>query len=138
MAGDLPECTAIRSFFVHYPPSFALPAPAATRPPPTPHLPYRTQDNSKGQQNRLSRFVYKAGNNVATRESEQVLMQTAEKDTNIHSAGWVGFKPSTYGKGVRNLAQTVAGCTGWAVVFEARGEDGCGSRMGCRDGIAPF
>ena len=55
-----------------------------------------------GQQNQLSRFTYKEGDLNGTRSSEKVLATSATKDGNIHSGGWVGFKPSSYGKGVRD------------------------------------
>lgn len=54
----------------------------------------------KGQQNRLSKFIYKAGSTKNTRLSEKILVTSGEKDGNIHSGGWVGFLPSAYGKGV--------------------------------------
>lgn len=47
-------------------------------------------------QNRLSRFTYTEGDPVATRDSERVLLDTAVKRGTIHSAGWVGFKPSAF------------------------------------------
>eukprot|EP00752_Nemacystus_decipiens_P013406 g11871.t1 len=50
-------------------------------------------------QNRLSRFTYTAGDTVATRNSELILLTGTPKNSTIHSAGWVGFKPSDYGQG---------------------------------------
>ncbi len=51
-------------------------------------------------QNRISRFTYTAGDPTATRDSELVLVTTGVKYNGIHSAGWLGFKPSAYGEGV--------------------------------------
>lgn len=52
----------------------------------------------RGQQNRLSKFVYHDGKDGEkdTLDSEKVLVTSGEKDGNIHSGGWVGFKPSSY------------------------------------------
>eukprot|EP00903_Cladosiphon_okamuranus_P010019 g9501.t1 len=49
--------------------------------------------------NRLSRFTYTAGDTVATRNSELILLTSTPKSSPIHSGGWVGFKPSDYGQG---------------------------------------
>lgn len=68
-------------------------------------------------QNRLSRFVYDSSSASGTSESEEVLITTSEKESTIHSAGWVGFKPSAY------AAPTVKAETGALlcfVVFYAR------------------
>ncbi len=62
---------------------------------------FLAQDDLRGQQNRLSKFVFVPGSAASTRSSEQILVETGEKEGNIHSGGWVGFKPSSYGKGVR-------------------------------------
>lgn len=55
--------------------------------------------------NRVSRFTWTEGDPTATRESELVVLDTGIKRTTIHSAGWLGFKPSAYGQGVRNERQ---------------------------------
>lgn len=60
----------------------------------------RTQTQTKGQQNRLSKFTYTADSPAATRNSEEILVTSGEKFNSIHSGGWCGFKPSAYGKGV--------------------------------------
>lgn len=52
-------------------------------------------------QNRVSRFTWTSGDPIATRDSELVLLTTGIKQNYIHSAGWLGFKPSVYGQGVR-------------------------------------
>ncbi|CAM9453682.1 unnamed protein product [Scytosiphon promiscuus] len=54
------------------------------------------EDGTSLAQNRLSRFTYAEGDPVTTRDSEVVLLDTATKLSTIHSAGWVGFKPSAY------------------------------------------
>ena len=46
--------------------------------------------------NRLSRFVYDATSPEATSESEEILITTTEKQSSVHSAGWVGFAPSSF------------------------------------------
>ncbi|CAM9182128.1 unnamed protein product, partial [Laminaria digitata] len=48
--------------------------------------------------NRLSKFVYTAGDKWATRRSEEKLLTSALKYNSIHSAGFTGFKPSDYGQ----------------------------------------
>lgn len=50
--------------------------------------------------NRLSMFVYTSGNPTLTVESEEQLLQSSDRTTRIHAAGWVGFKPSDYNNGV--------------------------------------
>ncbi|CAN0031064.1 unnamed protein product [Scytosiphon promiscuus] len=50
-------------------------------------------------QNRVSRFTWTDGDPIATRDSELVLLTTGIKQNYIHSAGWLGFKPSVYGQG---------------------------------------
>ncbi|CAN0005800.1 unnamed protein product, partial [Ectocarpus sp. 4 AP-2014] len=47
--------------------------------------------------NRLSRFKYDPNSAASTLESEEVLIISSEKLSNVHSAGWIGFKPSSYG-----------------------------------------
>lgn len=47
--------------------------------------------------NVLSKFVYVPGDINATTESEEVLITTTEKGSSVHTSGWVGFKPSSYG-----------------------------------------
>ncbi|CAM9489330.1 unnamed protein product, partial [Hapterophycus canaliculatus] len=46
--------------------------------------------------NRLSRFVYDPDSSANTLASEEVLLTTTDKNSNIHSGGWIGFKPSSY------------------------------------------
>lgn len=46
--------------------------------------------------NVLSKFVYVEGDPAATADSEEVLIQTSEKESSAHSSGWVGFAPSSY------------------------------------------
>ena len=50
--------------------------------------------------NRISRFTYDPNSTANTRTSEKILLTTDAKDSEIHSAGWIGFKPSAYGAGV--------------------------------------
>eukprot|EP00752_Nemacystus_decipiens_P008422 g7528.t1 len=50
---------------------------------------------SKGS-NRLSKFQY-TGTPSSTLDSEVELITSVEKAADIHSAGWIGFKPSAYG-----------------------------------------
>ncbi|CAM9199998.1 unnamed protein product [Ectocarpus sp. 12 AP-2014] len=49
------------------------------------------------QRNRLARFTYIPGDAAGTKASEEVLLTTVPKSNSIHSAGWLGFKPSVYG-----------------------------------------
>lgn len=66
-----------------------------------------TQEN---QRNRLSKFEYVAGDPAATLASEEVLLTSAPKGNSLHAAGWVGFKPSDYGKKVKNAFVRSFGC----------------------------
>lgn len=52
------------------------------------------------QRNRLSKFEYFAGDPTETRESEEILITGSPRYTDIHAAGWCGFKPSAYGEEV--------------------------------------
>ncbi|CBJ28221.1 conserved unknown protein [Ectocarpus siliculosus] len=54
-------------------------------------------DDGEMQRNRLAKFTYFPEDPVATRASEEVLLTTVPKYNSIHSAGWLGFKPSDYG-----------------------------------------
>ncbi|CBJ28225.1 glucose sorbosone dehydrogenase [Ectocarpus siliculosus] len=54
-------------------------------------------DDGENQRNRLARFTYVPGDPVATRATEEVLLTTVPKYNSVHSAGWLGFKPSVYG-----------------------------------------
>ncbi|CAM9489417.1 unnamed protein product, partial [Ectocarpus sp. 8 AP-2014] len=54
-------------------------------------------DDGENQRNRLARFTYVPGDAAATRATEEVLLTTAPKFNSVHSAGWLGFKPSAYG-----------------------------------------
>lgn len=56
----------------------------------------------KKQRNRLSKFEYIAGYPFATFASEEVLLTSSPKGNSLHAGGWVGFKPSAYGKAVRH------------------------------------
>ncbi|CAB1115398.1 unnamed protein product [Ectocarpus sp. CCAP 1310/34] len=47
--------------------------------------------------NRLSRFKYDPDSAANTLASEEILITSSEKKSNVHSAGWIGFKPSSYG-----------------------------------------
>ncbi len=74
-----------------------------TNPPPNPPtlpLPRHDGDEQVVVRNRISRFTYVDGSPAQTRASEVILLTTDAKDTEIHSAGWLGFKPSAYGQGV--------------------------------------
>eukprot|EP00903_Cladosiphon_okamuranus_P016927 g15603.t1 len=53
-------------------------------------------ETSKYGSNVLSKFKYTAGNAAATASSEVVLLTTKPKSSEVHSAGWIGFKPSAY------------------------------------------
>ena len=46
--------------------------------------------------NRLSRFTYDPSSASATADSEEILITTSEKQSSVHSAGWVSFAPSSY------------------------------------------
>lgn len=46
--------------------------------------------------NRLSRFQYDPSSAENTRLSEEVILDTSDKNYVYHSAGWIGFKPSAY------------------------------------------
>lgn len=50
--------------------------------------------------NRLSKFQYFEGDPDATRGSEEMLVQSAERARFLHNGGWLGFKPGDYGKAV--------------------------------------
>lgn len=71
------------------PPSSALPS---NFPVPAP-LKHKQTDPA---QNRISRFTYTEGEPTATRDSELVLLTSGVKYNSIHSAGWLGFRPSDY------------------------------------------
>ncbi|CAM9143199.1 unnamed protein product, partial [Hapterophycus canaliculatus] len=63
------------------------------------YLSYTCQlDDGENPRNRLSKFEYSAGDPGATLASEEILITTAPKIADIHSAGWVGFKPSDFGR----------------------------------------
>lgn len=51
--------------------------------------------------NRLSKFQYFSGDPEATHDSEEVLITSEERKEYLHNGGWLGFKPSVYGKEVR-------------------------------------
>lgn len=55
-----------------------------------------TQEGSKYGFNRLSRFTYDSSSATNTRNSEEVLLESSDKNYVYHSAGWIGFKPSAY------------------------------------------
>eukprot|EP00904_Undaria_pinnatifida_P003870 jgi/Undpi1/13484/HiC_scaffold_8.g03143.m1 len=55
-------------------------------------------DDGELQRNRLSKFEYFAGDPTETRESEEILITGSPRYTDIHAAGWCGFKPSAYGE----------------------------------------
>ena len=59
-----------------------------------------TTDKQQAARNRISRFTYDPNSTANTRTSEKILLTTDAKDSEIHSAGWIGFKPSAYGAGV--------------------------------------
>lgn len=59
--------------------------------------------------NRISRFTYTEGNKTATLNSWLVLLTTDAKFNTIHSAGWLGFKPSDYD------APVSGGGSGWLI-----------------------
>ena len=46
--------------------------------------------------NRLSKFQYYAGDPDATRDSEEVLLESAERTRFFHNGGWLSFQPSAY------------------------------------------
>ena len=48
------------------------------------------------KRNRLSKFEYYEGDPDATRASEEVLLQGAQRPKFFHNGGWLGFKPSDY------------------------------------------
>lgn len=53
------------------------------------------------QFNRISRFTYVVDDPAATLASELVVLTSAMKFNSVHSAGWLGFKPSAYTSPVR-------------------------------------
>ncbi len=55
-----------------------------------------TQEGSTYGFNRLSRFTYDPSSATNTRNSEDVLVESSDKNYVYHSAGWLGFKPSAY------------------------------------------
>ena len=65
--------------------------------------------------NRLSKFQYYAGDPDATRDSEEVLLESAEKTRFFHNGGWVGFKPNDYG----NYVSRQRGSSGLSVNFRS-------------------
>eukprot|EP00903_Cladosiphon_okamuranus_P006181 g6078.t1 len=54
-------------------------------------------DGETLRRNRLSRFEYFPDSKADTRDSEEILITTTTKTTDIHASGWCGFKPSAYG-----------------------------------------
>lgn len=68
------------------------------RPPPPPRFFLRwCSQNPENGINVLSKFAYVPGDTAGTYESEEVLVVTSEKASSVHSSGWVGFAPSSYG-----------------------------------------
>lgn len=59
--------------------------------------PFCASQNPENGINVLSKFVYVPGDTAGTYESEEVLIVTSEKGSSVHSSGWVGFPPSSYG-----------------------------------------
>ena len=59
-------------------------------------MPLLSQAGSTYGFNRLSRFEYDASSAANTRASEEVLVESSDKNFVYHSAGWIGFKPSAY------------------------------------------
>ena len=61
------------------------------------------QPNDKGV-NRISRFQYDASSPATTLSSEEIILESSAKASDVHSAGWISFKPSAYSAaGVRVL-----------------------------------
>jgi len=56
----------------------------------------RAQSGSVRTFNRLSRFVYDSKSATNTRNSEESILESSDKNYIYHSAGWLGFKPSAY------------------------------------------
>ena len=50
----------------------------------------------KYAKNRLSKFQHYAGDPDATRDSEEVLLESAERTRSFHNGGWLSFQPSAY------------------------------------------
>jgi len=46
--------------------------------------------------NRLSRFTYKSSTALRTHLTENEILFSSAKASDVHSAGWIGFKPSAY------------------------------------------
>ncbi|CAM9894089.1 unnamed protein product [Pylaiella littoralis] len=55
-------------------------------------------NDGENPRNRLSRFTYISGSQAGTLATQDILLTSKPKFNSIHSAGWVGFKPSDYGK----------------------------------------
>lgn len=51
----------------------------------------------------MSRFDYDYGSAAATLASEEILLESTERTSTVHTAGWLGFKPSSYYSSVRDL-----------------------------------
>lgn len=51
--------------------------------------------------NRLSMFI-RGSSTTATLNSEATLLESSIRSTSIHAGGWLGFKPSVYGKDLNN------------------------------------
>eukprot|EP00903_Cladosiphon_okamuranus_P006180 g6077.t1 len=54
-------------------------------------------DGETKRRNRLSKFEYFPDSEEDTRDSEEILITTTTKRSDIHASGWCGFKPSAYG-----------------------------------------
>ncbi|CAM9211348.1 unnamed protein product, partial [Sphacelaria rigidula] len=49
-----------------------------------------------GIHNRLSKFEYNAKSAALTLGSEEILLESTKRSSKVHTAGWLGFKPSDY------------------------------------------
>lgn len=54
-----------------------------------------------GIHNRLSKFEYNAKSAALTLGSEEILLESTKRSSKVHTAGWLGFKPSDYYSKVR-------------------------------------
>lgn len=97
----LPSAGALRSKL--FPPSLCIFTFSRSRLNPScshPALFPRTQEDEE-QHNRISRFKDVPGSPAETLATELVILTSATKYNQLHSSGWLGFKPSAYRSPVR-------------------------------------
>ena len=67
------------------------------------HLALLSKKTQEEQYNRISRFTDVPGSEVETLNTELELLTSSKKFNELHSSGWLGFKPSAYRSPVRKL-----------------------------------